>query len=144
MAGTTHPQTLRVTGKIKNKEVTVLIDGGSTHNFMDQEIVNKLGLPVIRNKSFQVMVGNCEKIEYTGRSLNLTLVIQNHPIRADFYILLRAACQVVLGVQWLETLGPVETDYKKLTMTFRSEGQNRTFQGMSRAQLEPLNSNELQ
>lgn len=45
-AGTNHPQTIRVSGKLKNKEVTVLIDGGSTHNFIDQAIVSKHGLPI--------------------------------------------------------------------------------------------------
>ena len=34
-AGTTHPQTFRVIGKVKNKDVMVLIEGGSTHNFID-------------------------------------------------------------------------------------------------------------
>jgi len=41
-----------------------------------------------------------------------------------------AAYQVVLGVQWLETLGPVETDYKQLTMTFRIGGVRHTLQGL--------------
>lgn len=35
MARTKHPQTIRILGKLKNKEVTILIDGGSTHNFID-------------------------------------------------------------------------------------------------------------
>jgi len=30
IAGTTHPQTLRVMGRLRSKEVMVLIDGGST------------------------------------------------------------------------------------------------------------------
>ncbi|KAL6340300.1 hypothetical protein AAG906_040737 [Vitis piasezkii] len=45
IAGTKHPQTIRVLGKLKNKNVTVLINGGSTHNFIDQAIVSKFGLP---------------------------------------------------------------------------------------------------
>ncbi|KAL5782615.1 hypothetical protein ACOSP7_007644 [Xanthoceras sorbifolium] len=143
MSGTSHPQTIRLTRKLKNREVKVLIDGGSTHNFIDQTTASKLGLPLVRNKCFHVMVGNGEKIECTGRSLGLTLIVQECPIKADFYILPRKACQIVLGVQWLETLGPVETDYKQLTMTFHQDGQQQTFQGLQWSGLEPLESKEL-
>ena len=66
ISGMAHPQTMRLQGKLKNKEVTVLVDGGSAHNFMDQSIVEKLGLPVDRTQSFQVVVGNREKIDCPG------------------------------------------------------------------------------
>lgn len=36
IVGTNHPQTLRVIGKLGNKYLTILIDRGSTHNFIDQ------------------------------------------------------------------------------------------------------------
>ncbi|KAL5753671.1 hypothetical protein ACOSP7_021891 [Xanthoceras sorbifolium] len=127
MAGTEHPRTLRVKGTLKQKEVIVLIDGGSTHNFIDQSLVSNLGLPVVRDGTFQVMVGNRETINCPGRYLALTLVIQNHSIQADFYVLPVAACQVVLGVQWLETLGSVEMDYKKLTMKFMQQTRHVRF-----------------
>ncbi|KAL5556185.1 hypothetical protein UlMin_038421, partial [Ulmus minor] len=87
IAGTEHPQTIRVLGKLKNKNVTVLIDGGSTHNFIDQAIVSKFGLPVIRDKKFEVMVANREKIECAGQSCGLTLTIQGYSITTDYYIL---------------------------------------------------------
>ncbi|KAL5831742.1 hypothetical protein ACOSQ4_017096 [Xanthoceras sorbifolium] len=35
ITGTEHPQTIRAHGTLKGKEVTVLIDGGSPHNFVD-------------------------------------------------------------------------------------------------------------
>jgi len=47
ITGTEHPHTIRVLGKLKNKDVTVLIDGGSTHNFIDQSIVSQFGLQEI-------------------------------------------------------------------------------------------------
>ena len=43
IAGTEHPQTIRVLGKLKNKNVVVLIDGGSTHNFIDHAMSLSLG-----------------------------------------------------------------------------------------------------
>lgn len=67
IAETNHPQTIRVMGRLKNKNITALIDGGSTHNFIDQAIVTKYGLPVIRDKKFQLMVANREKIECAGQ-----------------------------------------------------------------------------
>nr|TKS13846.1 hypothetical protein D5086_0000049220 [Populus alba] len=48
--GAEHPQTLHVLGNLKNKSVTMLIDGGSTHNFIDQAVVSKFGLTVNRSK----------------------------------------------------------------------------------------------
>lgn len=143
MAGATHPRTLRLQGVLKNREVTVLIDGRSTHNFIDQSIVYSLGLPVVRDRTFQVMVGNRETISCSGRCLSLTLGIQNQRVQADFYVLPVAACPIVLGVQWLETLGPVEMDYKKLTMRFIHRGRPCSFQGLDKFGLEPLGDTEL-
>jgi len=103
---------------MKGRDVVMLVDGGSTHNFVDQTLVKQLGLPVINDHPFQVMVANKEKIEYGGRCLGLPLDIQGFQTKADFYVLPMAACPLVLGVHWLATLGPIETDYKKLTMSF--------------------------
>lgn len=133
IAGTELPQTLRVLGRLKNKSLVVLIDGGSTHNFIDQHTVSRFRLPITRNKKLQVVVANNEKIECTGQCRGLTLTIQGIPITADYYVLPVAACQVVLGVQWLETLGPIEMDYKYLTMSFHIKGTRCTLQGLGRA-----------
>ena len=75
IAGAEHLQTIRVFGKLKNKNVTVLKDDGSTHNFIDQAIVSKFGLPIIQDKKFQVMVANREKIECAGQTQALILTI---------------------------------------------------------------------
>ena len=66
ITGTNHPQTIWVLGQLKNKNITVLIDDGNTHNFIDQAIVTEYKLPKIQDKKFQVMVANREKIECVG------------------------------------------------------------------------------
>jgi hypothetical protein len=33
-------------------------------------------------------------------------------------------CDIVLGVEWLRTMGPILMDFKELTMQFHQEGQN--------------------
>lgn len=47
IAGANHHITIRALGKLKSKNVTVLIDGGSTHNFIDQALFTKYRLSVI-------------------------------------------------------------------------------------------------
>ncbi|CAL5444953.1 unnamed protein product [Camellia sinensis] len=143
IAGTTHPQTFRVVGKLQNKAVTILIDGGSTQNFINQAIFTKFGLPVAHDQKLQVMVANRNKIDCDGQCVGLTLLVQDFPIQADFYVLPAAACQVVLGVQWLATLGPVETDYSRLTMTFQQGGKSCMFQGLKQPTPTALSDKEL-
>jgi hypothetical protein len=38
---------------------------------------------------------------------------------------------IVLGVEWLHTLGPILMDFKELTMQFQHEGQQYKFQSIT-------------
>ncbi|KAL5855357.1 hypothetical protein ACOSQ4_005159 [Xanthoceras sorbifolium] len=116
---------------LKGRTVTVLVDGGSTHNFVDQSLVTKYGLPVIHDKTFQVMVTYRKKIDCTGKCLALPLDSQGYQVKADFYILPVAACQLVLGM-----------NYQRLTMTFHDKRTSHTFQDMKQSGLEVLNEKE--
>jgi hypothetical protein len=89
---TNHHQTIRVIGKLKNQNITVLIDGGNTHNFLDQSVASRLGLLVTCDKKFRVIVANHEKIECSGQCLGLTIIIQGCTIQTVFYVLPVADC----------------------------------------------------
>ena len=52
------PEALRSLGRISNHQVWILIDGGSTHNFIQEHLVTDLGLPTQPTQSLRVMVGN--------------------------------------------------------------------------------------
>ena len=54
-----------------------------------------------------------------------------------------AACPIVLGVQWLETLELIATDYKQLTITFKHGGVSHTFQGLRHRGIEALTDKQL-
>ncbi|KAH7544951.1 hypothetical protein FEM48_Zijuj01G0040500 [Ziziphus jujuba var. spinosa] len=143
ITGATHPQTFWVKGKIQNIEVTTLIDGGSTHNFMDQTLVKRLGLSMDQGNKLPIMVANGDRIECVGKCMGLTLTVQNCPMQSDFYVLPVAACPIILGVQWLETLGPIETDYRQLTMKFKLDDRPYQLQGIHRASISALEVSDL-
>nr|GLL21634.1 uncharacterized protein LOC109154433 [Ipomoea trifida] len=58
MSGPGSPRSLRLVGKIKSSPCVVLIDSGSTHNFITPAIVEKLKLPTKAIKPFKVYIGN--------------------------------------------------------------------------------------
>ncbi|GKF24857.1 transposon ty3-G gag-pol polyprotein [Tanacetum coccineum] len=143
ITGTIHPQTLRLPGKIKNKDVVVLIDGGSTYNFIDQALVDRFGLIIDQEITFEVIVGNRDKELYPGHVKELSLIIQGYTILTDFWVLPVAACPIVLRVQWHKTLGPVEIDYQKLRIGFKLAGATHTLQGLKATELQAVPDNEL-
>jgi len=50
--------TMRVLGRINHQELVILIDTGSTHNFLDTSIWMLLKLPIAVEDSFEVKVAN--------------------------------------------------------------------------------------
>ena len=63
MTRISQPQTLKLKGHIKNENVTVLVDTGSTHNFLDIRVARKLKLFVHPMPDMKVMVADGKKIE---------------------------------------------------------------------------------
>lgn len=136
IAGGNHSQTLHVTGLVHRKPLTVLIDSGNTHNFIDQAIVNQFGLLIEKNQKLHVMVANKDKNNCAGWCKGLTMNIQGCPITADYYILPVAACPLVLGMLWLATLGPIKADYAQLTMSFAKDGLWHVFKSLQQPPFE--------
>lgn len=53
-----NPKTMRIVGRISSKEVVILVDTGSTHNFLDPAIVTKASLPLQHTKTIKAKVAN--------------------------------------------------------------------------------------
>lgn len=76
----------------------ILIDGGSTHNFIKALIANKLSLPVVHIPTFDVYVGSGDSIECNAKFVGLPLHIQGHQFTVDTYVLNLRGVDIVLGV----------------------------------------------
>ena len=58
LAGQVNPHSLRLIGEVGNHCFQVLIDSGSTHNFIKPVLAERLGLPIKPTTHFQVYIGN--------------------------------------------------------------------------------------
>lgn len=66
----------------------ILIDGGSTYNFIQPRIVQQVKLLVTSSNLFQVMVGNGDKLDYLGSAKSMPIQIHGHLFYMDYYIIL--------------------------------------------------------
>ncbi|VFQ72886.1 unnamed protein product [Cuscuta campestris] len=131
LAGVSAPRSLRLSGMLSEVVVDVLIDSGSTHNFIQPSIVEKLRLSVREVAPFRVYVGNDASLVCTHQCCNIDILLQGFCFTVDVFVLPIHGPNMVLGVQWLRLLGKVTHDYDKLTMDFVWQGRPVTLQGDS-------------
>ncbi|GAV73645.1 gag-asp_proteas domain-containing protein, partial [Cephalotus follicularis] len=58
LAGQHNPNSIRITGMYHEHSIHVLIDSGSTNNFIQERVVTKLDMTCIPTTPFKVYVGN--------------------------------------------------------------------------------------
>ncbi|KAL3524951.1 hypothetical protein ACH5RR_013323 [Cinchona calisaya] len=99
---------VKVVGHVDRKSVNIFIDCGSSHNFIHPEIIKKLGLKTQKTTTMIVEVANGNKITTNELCSNFKWKSHGHEFVADLLVLLVGGCQVVLGDQWLSTLGDIK------------------------------------
>nr|GMD11949.1 Transposon Ty3-G Gag-Pol polyprotein [Ipomoea batatas] len=108
MAGPGTPRSLRLTGIIHNESLQVLIDGGSTHNFIQPQIAERLNIPIQAIPPFRVYIGNGDSLQCSQSCLDVPLSLQGH-VFSD--------------------LGRVTHDYAGVSMEFMWQGVTIQLQG---------------
>ncbi|XP_026382523.1 uncharacterized protein LOC113277692 [Papaver somniferum] len=123
LMGSLFPNTMRITGHIKGKPITVLIESGSTHNFLHPTIAKQCGYSIQSNDAvMRVMIGDGGFLQTSGSCDNVSIKLQNYSFSTEFFLLAISGCDAVLGVQWLQTLGAISWDFNKLHMKFCVSG----------------------
>ncbi|MCI35326.1 retrotransposon protein, partial [Trifolium medium] len=67
--------------------------------------------------------GNGNEIECHQICPKVQIHIQSHIFVVDVHVLPLSGADIVLGVQWMKSLGPIMTDYNDLTMKFIQQGK---------------------
>jgi hypothetical protein len=122
----------------------VLIDTGSTNNFLDEGIAQKLSIHVEHCEPFEVKLVDGGTLTCKSKSSNVKLIVQDHKLRANLYLLPLVDYEVVLGIEWLRTLGDVLWNFSKLTMKFSLNGNRVTFCGKCGHLLTSISSHRME
>lgn len=86
LLGHAIPQTLRVAGHIAKNPVAILVDSGSTHNFVQDRVAKCLGLTMLPAQSFDVLVGNGEQLQCSFLCQQVKLSLDPHHFFVDLFV----------------------------------------------------------
>ena len=112
VVGLTSSRTMKLRGMIKGREVIVLIDSGATHNFIATKLIDELQLPMSSTRSYEVLVPGGVNVQGRGVVNDVTLALPTCQVTTRFLPLELGVADVILGVQWLDTLGEMRVNWK--------------------------------
>jgi hypothetical protein len=130
LTGSMGLQTIRLRGKVKNREITILVDSGSTHNFLDPETAKFTGVAVENTNVLWVTVGGGGKICSQAKCSAFSWTMQEVEFTTEMRLLTLGGCDAVLGMQWIKEIGPILLDANQLSMSFMRQNKWITLQGI--------------
>jgi hypothetical protein len=90
------------------------------------------------------MIANGGSMKCGGSCENVCLQIGDYHLKSHMFFIDTGGCDIVLGVEWLRTLGPILMDFKALTMQFNQEGHQYKFQGIIASSPEVISSHRME
>lgn len=123
-------QTMKLSVVVGSIPLIALLDSGSTHNFISADAAQRAGLQLQSQEGLRVAVANGDSVASTGLCSNLPVRIEQETYTLDCYSIPLAGFDMVLGVQWLSTLGPILWDFQQLTLSFWHHERQITWHGI--------------
>lgn len=118
--------TMRVKGMVWKKTLHILVDTGSSHNFLSEKFTKILQDQVAEMNPLQVTVADEGRVVGSKMVKGFTWSMQGNNFSADVILFQLVGCDLILGMKWLKTLGPITCDCNNLTMEFRKGDQRVT------------------
>jgi hypothetical protein len=122
ISGVPKFNTFRMRGVLQGQRVLVLIDGGASHNFIDATLLKRRHIPTVEFEGFKVEVASGSTMPCNRYISGMKLTLGRHELVQDVYVMDLSDTNIILGVQWLSTLGPITTNYNTMEISFVLEG----------------------
>ncbi|VFQ65802.1 unnamed protein product [Cuscuta campestris] len=124
--------TMKLLGSISSKEVLLLVDSGSTHNFISDSVVRDLNLPTLSIPTFGVQIGDGSVVRCNQICKGIEVMISGLKITQDFYPFSLVGSDLVLGIKWLASLNTIQANWNELFLAFWVDGKQYKLQGVPR------------
>ncbi|KAF3789133.1 hypothetical protein EJ110_NYTH19329 [Nymphaea thermarum] len=121
MADPNRPESMKVLGRIGDRQVFVLLDSGATHNFIGDHIT-QLSCTMEEQPTLRVLVANGDILSCTHKCTDVELTLQKVPFKVDLLVVPIPSVDVILGVKWLKSFGRVWWDFSTMEMCLPKEG----------------------
>jgi hypothetical protein len=118
VAGVPIGDTMQVRVALGAAVLVALLDTGSTHNFIGEEAARRTGLVIQPRPRLTATVANGERIRCLGVIRQAPISIDGEQFLVDLFVMPLAGYDLVLGTQWLVTLGQIVWDFTARTMSF--------------------------
>jgi hypothetical protein len=89
---------------------------------VDLDTAERIGLKFGGRAGLRVIVANSERVHSPGCCKDLPITISDEPFTLNCFGLVLGSHEMVLGVQWLESLGPILWDFTARTVVFVQNG----------------------
>ena len=121
----------------------MLIDSGSTHNFIHCKVANELNCFLYPTPDCQVMITNGGTINCSGKYHNIKLSMGEYVLTSPMLSIPMGGADVVLGVQWLQSLGTIAFNFQELFMKFSVKGKEIELRGIAGKLRKIISSNSM-
>jgi hypothetical protein len=111
LTGFSDPQTLKLISYIKQRKVIILVDSGNTHNCIHLCIAQEIHCYIHAVNNFQIMIANGGSMKCGGLYEIVRLQIGDYHLKSHMFAIDMGGCDIVLGADWLRTLGPILMDF---------------------------------
>jgi len=127
--GGKSPKTLKLSGVIQGKEVTMLVDSGSSHTFVSEQFSQSLSGSSMLQHPVQVAVADGTFIQCVSQFSDLQWSSQGCNFTSAARVLPLAHYDVILGMDWLESFSPMQIHWKQKWLLIPYEGSYSLLQG---------------
>lgn len=107
------------------------MDPGSSHNFLDSKIASDFGIHLEEAPPYRVNAAFENQLTSAHKCSKFSWKVQGYTFTTEVRTIPLDCCDLILGVQWLVTLGPILWDFSNLRMEFQFEGLKHILRGVA-------------
>lgn len=122
--GLTSNRSFKVRGEVQQRPVLILVDSGASSNFISHKLAKELNLKVEDTPLYVVEIGTGERVRNKGVCRGVNITVQGVQIEQKFFMMELGGTEMVLGMDWLASLGDIKANFGQLTIGWK-EGNHR-------------------